>query len=261
VTANGANPGSPAASEREPASAGAVVAALAEVADEADAVNLRRFFQTGPGQYGEGDVFIGVRVPVSRQVAKRFAGRLPPAEIDELLDSEVHEHRLVALFLLRSAFDRARAGRTRDPREEQRAVDQYLAAVARGRVDNWDLVDSSADQILGAWLLDKPRAPLVDLVRSDVLWQRRVGVIATFAFIKAGDASTTLELAPLLLDDQHDLMHKAVGWMLREVGKRVDLELLTGFLEEYAARMPRTMLSYAIEHLDDEQRTYYRSLR
>jgi 3-methyladenine DNA glycosylase AlkD len=243
------------------ASAADVIAALAEVADEEDAVNLRRFFKTGAGQYGEGDVFIGVRVPVSRTIAKRFAGLVPASEIDALLDSAVHEHRLVGLFLLRTAFDRSRAARTRDAEGEQRPVDQYLAAVYRGRVNNWDLVDSSADQILGQWLLDKPRDLLFELVRSDSLWERRVGVLATFAFIQNGDATTTLEIAALLLDDPHDLMHKAVGWMLREVGKRVDRSLLVGFLDEYAARMPRTMLSYATEHLDAEQRLYYRALR
>jgi 3-methyladenine DNA glycosylase AlkD len=239
--------------------AGAVVAALAEVADADDAAFLAGFFKTGPGQYGEGDVFIGVRVPATRKVAKAFRG-IDPDAIDILLDSAVHEHRLVALFLLRARFDRARAARTLDPDVEAAAVEQYLAAVYRGCVNNWDLVDSSADQILGRWLLDKPRDLLFDLARSEVLWERRVGVLATFAFIQAGDASTTLELAPLLLDDRHDLMHKAVGWMLREVGKRVDRSLLTGFLDEYAARMPRTMLSYACEHLTAEERSHYRAL-
>ncbi|MCS5717321.1 DNA alkylation repair protein [Herbiconiux sp. CPCC 205763] len=240
--------------------AGAVVEALAAVADAGDAEFLGGFFKTGPGQYGEGDVFIGVRVPATRKVAKAFPG-IDPAAIDILLDSPVHEHRLAALFLLRARFDRARASRTADPSIEAAAVEQYLAAVRRGRVNNWDLVDSSADQILGQWLLDKPRDLLFEFVRSDVLWERRVGVLATFAFIRGGDASTTLQIAPLLLDDRHDLMHKAVGWMLREVGKRVDRLLLTGFLDEYAARMPRTMLSYACEHLTPEERAQYRALR
>ncbi|MCS5735481.1 DNA alkylation repair protein [Herbiconiux daphne] len=244
------------------ATAAEVEAALADIADAADAVNLRRFFKTGPGQYGEGDEFIGVRVPASRAVAKRFANRLAPAEIDALLESRVHEHRLVGLFLLIADLDRAVAPRTRDEADERRVVDQYRRAVRRGRVDNWDLVDSSADQILGRWLLltGAPRDELFALARSDDLWQRRVGVLATFAFIKSGDATTTLEIAPLLLDDPHDLLHKAVGWMLREVGKRVDRALLLGFLDDYAARMPRTMLSYATEHLDAEQRRHYRSL-
>jgi 3-methyladenine DNA glycosylase AlkD len=237
-----------------------VIDALEAVADPDDAVFLAGFFKTGPGQYGEGDVFIGVRVPATRKVAKAFPG-IDPAAIDILLDSAVHEHRLVALFLLRARFDRARAPRTTDAAIEAAAVEQYLAAMRRGRVNNWDLVDSSADQILGQWLLDKPRDLLFELARSEVLWERRVGVLATFAFTQAGDASTTLEIAPLLLDDRHDLMHKAVGWMLREVGKRVDRSLLTGFLDENAARMPRTMLSYACEHLTPEQRAHYRAQR
>ncbi|WP_382308807.1 DNA alkylation repair protein [Herbiconiux sp. UC225_62] len=240
--------------------AAAVVEALAAVADEGDAAFLARFFKTGPGEYGEGDRFIGVRAPATRKVAKAFAG-IDPAAIDILLDSPVHEHRLAALFLLRGRFDRARGSRTADAAIEAAAVEQYLAAVRRGRVNNWDLVDSSAGAILGEWLLDKPRDLIFDLVRSDVLWERRVGVLATLAFIQAGDASTTLEIAPLLLDDRQDLMHKAVGWMLREVGKRVDRSLLTGFLDEYAARMPRTMLSYATEHLTPEERARYRAQR
>jgi 3-methyladenine DNA glycosylase AlkD len=240
--------------------AAAVADALDAVADAGDAVFLAGFFKTGPGQYGEGDVFIGVRVPATRKVAKAFPG-IDPAAIDILLDSWVHEHRLAALFLLRARFDRARVPRTADPLVETAAVDQYLAAVYRGRVNNWDLVDSSADQILGTWLLDKPRDLLVDLARSEVLWERRVAVLATFAFIRAGDASTTLELARLLLGDEHDLMHKAVGWMLREVGKRVDRSLLTGFLDDYAGRMPRTMLSYATEHLTPDERVHYRAQR
>jgi 3-methyladenine DNA glycosylase AlkD len=240
-----------------------VVAAVAAVASAEDAVHLQRYFKTGPGEYGEGDVFVGVRVGPTRAVAKQFA-ELSFDEVDMLLDSAVHEHRLVGLLILRGHFERAsRATRThpRDDGIRQLVVDRYLAAVRRGRVNNWDLVDSSADQILGQWLLDRPRGLLAELVRSEVLWERRVGIISTFAFIQAGDASTTLELAPLLLDDRHDLMHKAVGWMLREVGKRVDRLLLIGFLDEYAARMPRTALSYATEHLDAEQRQHYRALR
>jgi 3-methyladenine DNA glycosylase AlkD len=128
-------------------------------------------------------------------------------------------------------------------------------------VDNWDLVDSSSEFLLGAWLVDRDRSVLDDLAASAVLWERRVAVLATFAFIKRGDASTTLELAARLLDDREDLMHKAVGWMLREVGKRVSRDALTGFLDEHAPRMPRTMLSYATEHLSPEERAAYRALR
>ncbi|NQX25758.1 DNA alkylation repair protein [Microbacteriaceae bacterium VKM Ac-2854] len=227
-----------------------VEAALAEVASEADAVQLRRYFKTGPGEYGEGDVFIGVRVPRIREVARRF-GALPPGEIDALLDSAVHEHRLAGLIILNA----------RAKRNGEECARLYLAAVRRGRVNNWDLVDSSAEYVLGEYLLERPRDVLFELAASSVLWERRVAVLSTFAFVKAGDASTTLALAALLLRDPEDLMQKAVGWMLREVGKRVDEKLLLGFLDEHAAAMPRTMLSYAVERLGPAPRMYYRSLR
>jgi 3-methyladenine DNA glycosylase AlkD len=227
-----------------------VRAALAEVSNAADAVFLQRFFKTGPGEYGEGDVFLGVRVPATRTVVKRFRG-LPFDEIDALLDDAEHEHRLAGLLLLVDA--------SRSSPDE--AAQRYLAAVRRGRVNNWDLVDSSAEFLLGAWLVDRDRSMLDDLAASPVLWERRVAVLATFAFIRRGDASTTLELAERLLDDREDLMHKAVGWMLREVGKRVSREALLGFLDAHAARMPRTMLSYATEHLSPPERAAYRALR
>lgn len=237
-----------------------VMKALAEVASSDDAEFLQRFFKTGPGQYGAGDVFIGVRVPQTRAVAKQFT-ELPLAEIDELLDSEVHEHRLAALILLNGAFARASAARSRDDGERERIAAFYLAAVRRGRVNNWDLVDASAEFVLGEYLFDRPRFLLFELAESDSLWWRRVAVLSSFAFIKHGDASTTLELAALLLTDREDLMHKAVGWMLREVGKRVDRSLLVGFLDEHAPAMPRTMLSYATEHLDPGIRASYRARR
>lgn len=237
----------------------AVRDALAAVADPDDAVFLQRFFKTGRGEYGEGDVFIGVRVPQTRAVAKRFA-LLPLPELRALLDSPVHEHRLAALIVLNAAFARASRARTRDDAERERLADFYLRAVRDGRVNNWDLVDASAEYVLGAFLLDRPRGILDELAASPVLWERRVAVLATFAFLKAGDASTTLALAARLLDDPEDLMHKAVGWMLRETGKRVDRALLLGFLDEHAARMPRTMLAYATEHLDAATRAAYRSV-
>ena len=233
--------------------------ALAEVADADDAVFLQRFFKTGPGEYGEGDVFIGVRVPQTRAVAKRFPG-LTLDEVERLLASEVHEHRLAGLIILVSRFGRASAASTRDDDARAEIADFYLTAVRAGRVNNWDLVDASAEYILGEYLHDRPRDILHEFAESPVLWERRVAVLSTFGFIKHGDASTTLELAERLLADPEDLMHKAVGWMLREVGKRVDRGLLLGFLDEHAARMPRTTLSYATEHLDAEARARYRSV-
>ena len=253
--------------DQENATAQEVMAALDDVADADDAVFLQRFFKTGPGQYGEGDVFIGVRVPQTRAVARRFRN-LDLAQLRILLDSPVHEHRLAGLIILNELFHRAsglptRGAHTSDTRGTDRAriAAFYLDAVRRGRVDNWDLVDSSAEFVLGEFLRDAPRDLLFELAASENLWERRVAVLSTFAFIKRGDASTTLELAALLLHDREDLIQKAVGWMLREVGKRVDVALLHTFLDEHAARMPRTMLSYATEHLTAGERAGYRSMR
>lgn len=237
-----------------------VMRALAERADAEDATHLQRFFKTGPGEYGEGDVFLGVRVPATRQVAKAFAD-LPLPEIDALLGSEVHEHRLVALLILGNRFERASAVRARDDAERERIADFCLAAVRRGRVNNWDLVDTSAERILGGWLFDRSRELVFELGADEDLWRRRVALLTTFGFIRRGDASTTLELAPRVVGDRRDLTQKALGWMLREVGKRVDRALLTGFLDEYAATMGATALSYATEHLDADARARYRRLR
>ena len=234
-----------------------VAAALAEVASAADAAFLQRFFKTGKGQYGEGDVFIGVRVPATRVVARRFAD-LPFADLDQLLDSEVHEHRLAALLILVARFEAASRPRGRDEALRAEIADRYLAAVRRGRVNNWDLVDSSAPYILGGYLYDRPRDILFDFARTGDLWQRRVAMLATLGFIARGDPSSTLELAEILFRDREDLIQKAVGWMLREVGKRIDPALLTGFLDSHAAQLPRTALSYATEHLTAEQRAGYR---
>ncbi|WP_278261450.1 DNA alkylation repair protein [Nocardia sp. AG03] len=237
-----------------------VRAALATHADPADAQHLQRFFKTGPGEYGEGDVFLGVRVPATRKVAKQFAD-LPLDGIDELLDSPVHEERLAALLILNARFAAASKPRTRDDDARARMVEFYLAAVRRGRVNNWDLVDASAENIVGPWLLDRDRALLFQLAQRDSLWERRVALLSTFAFIKAGDPSTTLELAATLLDDRRDLIQKALGWMLREVGKRVDRAALTDFLDLHAAAMGRTALSYATEHLPPDARAAYRAMR
>ena len=232
------------------ARAAEVRAALAELADPAVALSAARYFKTGPGQYGEGDVFVGVRVPVVRTIVRRFRG-LPLAEIDALLDDAEHEHRAAGVMLLVAAYRGSPA----------EVVDHYLVAVRRGRVNNWDLVDASSEFILGPWLLDRDRGLLFELAASASLWQRRVAVLATFEFIRHGDASTTLELAEKLLGDREDLMQKAVGWMLREAGKRVSPDVLLGFLDAHAAAMPRTMLSYATEHLDPELRATYRAMR
>lgn len=240
------------------ATAAAVRDALAALADPVRAAGTARYFQTGPGQYGEGDVFIGVRLPDIRQVVKRFAA-LPLPEVEGLLAGAVHEHRLAALLILVAQFQRASRTRTRDEAARARLSAFYVDAVRRGLVNNWDLVDSSAPALLGEYLVDRPRDVLFELAGSDSLWQRRVAMLASSAFLLRGDAATTLELAELLLGDKESLIHKAVGWMLREVGKRVDRALLLGFLDEHAPRMPRTALSYATEHLDPELRARYRA--
>jgi 3-methyladenine DNA glycosylase AlkD len=226
--------------------------ALAELSDAADAIHLQRFFKTGAGQYGEGDVFIGVRVPATRSVVKRFRG-LPLEDIDALLDDPVHEHRLAGALLLVEHY-----------RSEPEAVfDTYLAAVRRGRINNWDLVDASAEHIVGPEVRSgrEPQALLDDLAASPDLWERRVAVLATFDFIKHGDAGPAFRLSEALLADPEDLIRKSTGWMLREAGKRVSREVLLGFLDAHAAAMPRTMLSYATEHLSPEDRIRYRAMR
>ena len=233
---------------------------LAEVADPADAVHLQRFFKTGAGEYGEGDAFIGVRVPQIRAVVERHTD-LPLDEVDVLLDSDVHEHRLAGLLILGAQFERAGKPRTADPVLRDRIIDAYLAALRRGRVNNWDLVDASAPYLLGEWLLAHPgqRGLLDDLAAGESLWERRVALLATFAFIRSGDPAPTLALAKRLLDDRRDLIQKALGWMLREVGKRVDVEVLRAFLDAHTAAMGRTALSYATEHLNSAERAAYRS--
>jgi 3-methyladenine DNA glycosylase AlkD len=228
--------------------AAVVIDALqAHARSDEDAAILERFFKTGVGEYGEGDVFIGVRVPDVRAVCKQFKD-LPLTQVQKLLDSKVHEHRLAAVILLSNAYQKASVD------ERQKIFDMYLKNVYANRVNNWDLIDSSAHFIVGEHLRDRPRDLLFSLAKSDNLWQRRVAIISTFAFIKQGDPSTTLAIAEVLLYDRHDLIQKAVGWMLREMGKRVGEQLLVSFLEQHYKTMPRTMLRYAIERLTPEQR-------
>ena len=237
--------------------------ALDAAGDPEDAVFLRRYFKTGPGEYGEGDVFIGVRVPAVRALVRQSRS-MPVDEAFELLESAVHEHRLAALLLLVDRFTSASRARTRDDGLRAALHARYLVAVSRRQVDNWDLVDSSAEVLVGAWLLGPPAQPTGELDRlagSPLLWERRVAMIATYAFIRAGHAEPALHVAELLLDDPEPLIHKASGWMLREVGKRVSRDVLTDFLSVHAARMPRTMLSYATEHLTPQERSAFRALR
>jgi 3-methyladenine DNA glycosylase AlkD len=224
-----------------------VKAELGKLAYPEHAMKLQGFFKTGKGEYGEGDVFIGVRVPDQRRIAKKY-GNIPLTDVLELLRSEIHEHRLTALFILIEQFKKG------DGEARQRIVDLYLDNTAY--VNNWDLVDSSAHKILGAWLVDKPRGVLYDLAGSESLWERRISIISTFTFINRGDLVDALALAGTLVDDGHDLIHKASGWVLREVGKK-DQSALEEFLLEHYETMPRTMLRYAIERLPEERRRLY----
>ena len=230
-------------------------AALATFVNPEKQAFFPKFFKAGPGQYGEGDIFLGVTVPNVRAVAKQFAG-LTEAEIYELIQSPIHEHRLLALIMLVAKWKKAKTAAA-----QQELFDFYLRLVYEGRVNNWDLVDTSAPYF-GMFLIGKPDSLqlLESLARSESLWERRVSIMFTFASIRASklgvaadDFAPTIHIAEMLLHDKHDLIHKAVGWMLREVGNR-DLAELRNFLSRYAAEMPRTMLRYAIEKLDAEER-------
>jgi len=204
-----------------------------------------RFFKTGPGQYGAGDKFLGVMVPEQRQIAKQFID-LPLVEIEKLLNSTWHEERLTAVLILVYQYQQA------DEKKQKRIFNFYLAHTSR--INNWDLVDVSADKIIGAYLFTHPDQKLLDkLVISSNLWERRIAVLASFYFIKNQQFDLTLQLAKKLLTDQHDLMHKAVGWMLREIGKR-DEAVLIKFLEANLKKMPRTMLRYCLERLGEADR-------
>lgn len=213
---------------------------------EAAALALR-FFKTGPGQYGEGDRFRGVKVPAVRKVAMAFRN-LPFPEAGKLLASPFHEDRLAALVILTHQFERGG--------EALRARIYRLYIRGARHINNWDLVDVSAPQILGGFLDGKDKAPLIALARSDNLWERRMAMIATLRYIRAGEFAVALRIAGMLLDSREDLLHKAVGWMLREVGKR-DRKAEEAFLVRHCRKMPRTMLRYAIEHFPEASRQAY----
>jgi 3-methyladenine DNA glycosylase AlkD len=221
---------------------------LKSYAKPSKAHDLQRFFKTGPGEYGEGDVFIGVVVPDTRKVARAYSD-LPFAELEKLLESDIHESRLCALIILTLQFKS-----TKDSKAQKKIFDFYVQQLKRGHINNWDLVDVSAP-IIGAYLIETPNPYplLIKLAKSKSLWQRRVAIIFTFAFIRAGELDATIEIAALLLKDEHDLIHKAVGWMLREAGKRDGL-VLRRFLSDYSKEMPRTALRYAIEKMPERER-------
>jgi 3-methyladenine DNA glycosylase AlkD len=222
---------------------------LREMGDKEDARFLQGFFKTGAGQYGEGDIFLGIRVPAIRKLAKEY-NNLPTKEILSLLKSPYHEERLLALILFVNAFIKG------DETIQKKIYDLYLANTRY--INNWDLVDISAPNIVGAYLLTKNRKPLYQLAKSKSLWERRIAVLATFFFIKNNQFEDSIKIAGILLQDKEDLIHKAVGWMLREIGKR-DTEREEAFLQKHCRTMPRTMLRYAIERFAPSKRRKYMS--
>lgn len=227
-------------------------AALAKYENKERAMFAKRFFKVG----GDTDEFLGATVPNTRLVCKEFKD-LPLPEIQRLLDSPVHDHRLGAVILLVNQYKAAR----RDQKKQDDIFDLYVKNVFSRRVNNWDIVDTSAPYIIGPHEEDTDRKLLFKLARSTDLWQRRVGILSAFWYVRKDDPATTLALAEILLQDKEDLIQKAVGWQLREVGKKSGHDLLMAFLDKHAATMPRTALRYAIEHLTPGQRTQYLQLR
>ena len=224
---------------------------LEKVADPVIAEHSQRFFKTGRGEYGEGDRFLGIRVPVLRKYVREFQG-ISQAEILQLLSSPFHEERLFALLVFVKAFERG------DDAQREAIYKLYLDNLSF--VNNWDLVDSSASSIVGSWLENKDREVLYRLARSKVLWERRIAIMSTFHFVRNGDFADTFAIAAMLMRDSEDLIHKAVGWMLREIGKR-DVVAEKAFLKERYKEMPRTMLRYAIEKFPESERKRYLSGR
>jgi len=224
---------------------------LRRLADKKQAANLQGFFKTGDGEYGAGDIFLGLKVPQVRLLVKKY-NILPLVEVEKLLQSEIHEERQCALFILNHQFAMA------DLSLREKIFKLYLKNAKR--VNNWDLVDGSAPYIVGAFLFECSKKEVCEtltrLVKSKNLWERRIAVLATFWFIKNKKFDEALFVAESLLNDEHDLIHKAVGWMLREVGKR-SLKVETDFLDKYFKKMPRTMLRYAIEKFSGEERNGY----
>jgi 3-methyladenine DNA glycosylase AlkD len=221
---------------------------LEQAANPNKALVLASFFKTGAGQYGEGDIFIGVPIPDIRRLCKQFFKQTTLNDVQILLNDPIHEVRMLAILLLVYSFEKA------DPSQQQAIYQFYLVNTAR--INNWDLVDNSAGQIVGAYLFDKDRAVLYQLAHSQSLWEQRIAIIATFYFIKRQQFEDTFTIAELLLTHKHDLIHKAIGWMLREVGKK-DRSALEAFLNTHYQTMPRTMLRYAIEKFPEPLRQHY----
>lgn len=220
---------------------------IEKIATKERAIVSQRYFKTGKGEYGEGDFFIGLTVPQTRELAKKYKN-LQINEIKELLTSRIHEYRLLALFILVSKFKKSKEI------ERQELCDFYLNHTEY--INNWDLVDQSAHLILGEHLINKDKSLLEKLAKAESLWERRISIIATLQFIRKNQFNETFKIANILLKDKHDLIHKAVGWMLREVGKK-DRNQLENFLNKHHKAMPRTMLRYSLEHFSKEKKLHY----
>ena len=231
-----------------------IVSELSKSADTARAVKSQRFFKTGKGQYGHGDVFIGITMPALRKVCKHHRD-LAIADLQRLLDSPIHEHRMAAVVIMSDIYKKS------SPVMQDDLYLLYIRNTRNDRINNWDLVDVSAPGLVGEYLLDKDPMPLYELACSDHLWSKRVAILSTFAFLYAGDPTHTIAIAKILLHDPHDLIQKAVGWLLREMGKRVDESLLVDFLNAHAKEMPRTMLRYSVERLSKVQKQHYMNVR
>lgn len=220
---------------------------LKKKADKERARLLQGFFKTGPGEYGEGDIFLGIAVPSIRKLAKKYQG-VETESVLKLLHSKMHEERLLALLIMVLKFQRG------GDKEKKLIYNIYIKSIRH--INNWDLVDLSAHKIIGEYLFEKPKNILYKLAESNNLWSRRIAIISCFNFIKRGNYQDGLKIVSLLLGDKEDLIHKASGWMLREIGKK-DLETEENFLNRYCKNMPRTMLRYAIEKFPQKKREHY----
>jgi len=228
----------------------AIIDELKLLTNSVQAKNLQRFFKTGKGEYGEGDVFLGIKVPQIRSIIRKYWKETNLKVAEELLHSKYHEMRMCALLILVERYKKIAS-------EREKIFRIYIASAKY--INNWDLVDLTAPQIVGGYLADKPKTILYQFAKSKNLWERRIAILTTFNYIYQGESQETIKIARILLHDPHDLIHKAVGWMLREVGKRVDEKILTNFLDKRYKEMPRTMLRYAIEKLSEKKRKYYLS--
>ena len=227
---------------------------LADLSDKEKSKILSRYFKTGKGEYGEGDIFLGITVPNQRLVAKEFYQKVSLQEIKDLLSFDIHEYRLTALLMLVLKYEKSK-----NDKERKQLVDFYLSQTAR--INNWDLVDTSCYKILGHYcFLHKQENLLYDLAKSDDLWEKRIAIVSTYCYIKNKTLDIVPEIVVMNINHPHDLMHKANGWMLREMGK-MDEEKLIEFLDEYTLQMPRTTLRYALEKIDPILKDYYMKLK